>query len=109
MGTVLPHRFALRPPAPRVSDEPGRCPDGDLVAVYAIVWAGAAVRVALARHETFGVELTLALSALVVLPLLLKAPLRWLLGRPARTRAPREEPRLAEVRRLLPTIPSGAR
>src|SRR5512143_1754612 len=102
MGVVLRHRFDRPPGEPGLEGESGGCPDGDLVPVYAVVWAGSAVRVALAlaRHEPFGVELTLALFALVVITLLLKRPLAWLLAR-GRARPPREQPTLAAVRPLL--------
>ncbi len=47
-------------------------PDLDLVAVAAIVWLSSLVRMAAAvsRAETFGAEPTLALLAVVALPLL---------------------------------------
>ena len=49
--------------------------DRELGAVYLVVWIGSVIRVvtALVRHERFGTELTLAVLAIFVLPVLTKS------------------------------------
>lgn len=53
-------------------------PDGQLLPVFALLWASSVVRVVLGATdgETFGRELTLATIALLLLPLLMKDALR---------------------------------
>jgi hypothetical protein len=65
------------------------CPDADLLAVGALLWGLALARVlaALARHEIFHAEATVAVLVVVGLPRGLSAPLRWL-PRWLRSRSP---------------------
>ena len=106
-------RHGAARPARAVRPNETECPDGDLVALYAVVWAVSLGRVisAVAQHEAIGAEVTLALLAVLLLPLLLMAPLRWVLGargrRPSRSSEARvSSPRVIELaardRRLLP-------
>jgi hypothetical protein len=65
--------------------------DADLIPVFVIVWSVSMARVVvgLVRHETFGVEPTMALLTALLLPVLGKNALCWLVRRGQRNRSAR--------------------
>jgi hypothetical protein len=67
----------------RAQEPEAALPDADLVPVFGIVWIASLVRVAgaVAFHETFGTEQTLALFCVLLLPWLLLEPLGTLARR----------------------------
>jgi hypothetical protein len=73
-------------PIDRAQDE-AECPSGDLLPVIVLVWIGSVARVAgaFARGERFGAEPTLALFAIVLLPLLCADAAAWWLRRRRRS------------------------
>jgi hypothetical protein len=98
------------PSASSVRDDAGSRPDGDLMPVYAIFWLASIGRVVLAavRNETFGAMTTVALLAVVFLPVLFLAHLRWprLSRRRGFNSAPADEEKLAPVLKLAAREPA---
>lgn len=78
---TLPRRSSAEPSPSTARENAESYPDDDLVPIFAILWFASVARVVAAtiRHETFGTDLTLALLAVLFLPVLLFEPLRWLL------------------------------
>jgi hypothetical protein len=72
-----------RVPAPPPEEPRAAHPDGELLPVFGLLWVVSALHVAnvLYRGASFGVEDTLALLSIVLLPALVKAPLRELVQR----------------------------
>ena len=61
--------------------------DADLIPVFVILWIASIARTAvgLVRHETFGLEPTMALLTVLILPVLGKDALCWLMSRGKRS------------------------
>lgn len=59
------------------------CPDRDLLPVLLLFWMASVARVAfaVAHHETFGGEATLATLAVVLVPFMMREAGAWWLGR----------------------------
>jgi hypothetical protein len=100
-----PRWASPKPSASSTSEDAGTYPDLDLVPVYAIFWIVSAGRIVLAalRNETFGAETTLALLAVLFLPMLLLAPLRSrALSRQRRTNStPADDQNVAPVLKVV--------
>lgn len=77
---MSPYRVPAPPPDP---PPPAAHPDRELLPVFALIWIVSAVHVGnvLHRGSSFGVEDTLALLAVFLLPALVKEPIRRLLPR----------------------------
>jgi hypothetical protein len=77
----------------RAQEPEAALPDADLVPVFGIVWIASLVRVAgaVAFHETFGTEQTLALFCVLLLPWLLLEPLGTLARRSRHVAVPETE------------------
>jgi hypothetical protein len=99
-----------KPSALTTSEDAGAHPDGDLVPVYAIFWLVSVGRVVLAavRNETFGAVTTLAVLAVLFLPVLFLAHLRWprLSRRRGSNCAPADDENLAPVLKLVAREPA---
>ena len=81
---MSPYRIPAEPDRARATgDEEERCPDGDLLPVFLVLWLGSIVRVviALMRHEHFGTETSLAVLAVAYVPFLTRDGLRWAMRR----------------------------
>lgn len=76
---MSPYRVPAPPPEP----PPVAHPDRELLPVFGLIWIVSALHVAnvLYRGSSFGVEDTLALFCVFLLPVLVKEPIRRLLPR----------------------------
>ena len=84
-----PYRVAAEHRDKDGSTEPA--PDRELIPVFAILWITSVARVVLGlvQHEAFGQESTLAIFAVLLLPVLVKDALRLPTSRAKRSRVRR--------------------